>query len=623
MRNITSITLVLLLMSAASARAQDPPTLPPPTDPVDIGRSQTTGRWYGTLDFGARATTIDGDDARFQRFRDLRPGVYATNAVAGRRTDDWTFEAQAWNAGYRDQRYQFELQRVGRLDASFLWDQIPLFISRDTRTLFTETQPGVFRIEDAVQQDIQTGGKTLRNFEDQAARFDLRTLRRIGQADVAFHATRDSDLFITITNITRDGQIPFGGSFGHSNAVELPVPVDWRITDVRTSYEWGNRDGMLRVGWDGSAFHNDIDAVIWDNPIRFGPDTTTAPSQGRFASWPGNSLMYLHGTGAVSLPGRSRLTGYLAIGQGRNDADLLPFTINTAVTQPALSRATTQAESNMRIAQFTFASRPARRVSVNARYRYADVAIDTPFFDRSGGSVSYDASFTASAHGSEYHSVTRQTFDADAGVEVAPYTSLKVGLSRLGTDYEHRLWETTNENVFRVSLDTTGNQYFGVRALFEDRRRTGEGFEAEALNEVGELIGMRHYDVADRDRRRASLIANVMPGGAFAFTASAGIGRDEYPDTAHGLVSFDSDQYSLGVSVAPDNRYDLFASYGWERYDSLQRSRNANSAADQANPLRDWTTSYDGKVDFLEAGVNINVIERTLIRVSGDWNKSN
>jgi MtrB/PioB family decaheme-associated outer membrane protein len=500
-----------------------------------------------------------------------------------------------------------------------------MFISRDTRTLyaFTVTQPGIFRIEDVIQQEIQGGGKTLRNFEDQAVRFDLRTLRTIAQADVAFHATRDSDVFINFTNTTREGQIPFGGSFGFNNAVELPAPVDWRITDVRTAFEWGDQDAMLRVGWDGSQFHNEIDSVIWDNPIRLGPDTTSAPSQGRFASWPNNSLMYLHGTGAISLAGRTRLTGYLAIGQGRNDTDLLPFTINTAVTQPALFRPTTQAESNMQIAQFTFSSRPVRRLALSARYRYADVAIDTPIFERPGGTVSYDTSFNANAHGSEYHSVRRSTFDADAGFEVAPFTQLKVGYSFLGADYEHRLWEQTAENVFRVSLDTTGNQYFGLRAVFEDRRREGEHFEAEALAEVGELIGMRHYDIADRDRRRFTIIANATPGGMVGLNASAGIGRDEYPDSAHGLLSYDSDQYSVGFNVAPDAPYDLFASYGWERYDSLQRSRNANNAADQANPLRDWTTDYDGKVNFLEAGVNISAIQRTLIRISADWNKSN
>jgi hypothetical protein len=311
------------------------------------------------------------------------------------------------------------------------------------------------------------------------------------------------------------------------------------------------------------------------------------------------------------------------VGQGRNNEDLLPFTINTAVTQPALARTTAQAESQMAIAQFTLAMRPVRRVSVNARYRYADVDITTPVFERPGGSVSYDSSFSANAGPSEYHSVKRITFDADAAFEVARFTSLKVGYSHLGADYQHRLWEATAENVFRVSLDSMGHQLFSLRAIYENREREGEGFEAESLAAVGELIGMRHYDIADRRRQRFTLIANALTGGIFSLTASAGVGRDEYPSSAHGLQSYDSDQYSAGFSVAPDERYDLFASYGWERYRSLQRSRTANNAADQANPLRDWTSDYSGKVNFLEAGVNLTAIERTHIRISGDWNKSN
>jgi len=65
---------------------------------------------------------------------------------------------------------------------------------------------------------------------------------------------------------------------------------------------------MLRVGWDGSSFRNNVESVTWDNPLRFGPDLAGTASQGRMALWPSNTLTYVHGTGAVSLPGRTRLT---------------------------------------------------------------------------------------------------------------------------------------------------------------------------------------------------------------------------------------------------------------------------------------------------------------------------
>ncbi len=624
MRATVVLTAAFLLGLTSAALAQDPPSLPLPTDPVLIGRSEATGSWYGTVDFGARATTVDGDAARFQRYRDLRSGVYATNAVAGRRTQDWAFEAQAWNIGYRDQRYQLDLQRVGRLTGSFLYDQIPLWISGDTRTLYTETQPGVFRLEDSMQQSIQAGTTRLGDYEDQAVQFDLRTMRRISQADVMFNASPTSDIVLQIKNTNRDGAIPFGGTFGFSNAVELPVPVTFRTTDIKTAYEWANARGLFRVGWDGSAFDNTLDSVVWDNPLRYGPDAAGAPSQGRLASWPDNTLNYLHGTGSVALPMRGRLTGYVALGEATSNADLLPFTINTAIPPPPLDRPTAQAESQMTIANFIFAMRPASIMSLTARYRYSDVNVNTPIFDRSGGSVSYDTNLQASADESRYHSVTRSTFDADAAFNLARYTQIKVGYSNLGSDYTHRIWESTSENVFRVSADVTGNPLFNVRAQYENRERTGEGFQPEELAHVGELPGMRHFDVADRNRDRITFIVNAIPAGAFGLTASAGIGRDEYTASDHGLQFFDSDQYSIGASFAPDDRYNLWASYGWENYTSQQRSRNASDAAQQADPRRDWTTDYTGKVNFFEASFDINnVIEKTNIRLTADWNKSN
>jgi len=278
----------------------------------------------------------------------------------------------------------------------------------------------------------------------------------------------------------------------------------------------------------------------------------------------------------------------------------------------------------MTIAQLTLAMRPARLLSVNAKYRYADVDAQTPVFMRAGGSVAYDGSFNANAAPSEYHSVTRRTFDADAALQVHPSTSVKVGFSHLGSDYTNRLFEKTTEQVFRVSADTTGNAVVSFRGLYENRQREGEHFEADALAAVRELADLRHFDVANRDRQRLTLIANVMPGGMFGLTASAGVGRDEYPDSGAGLQSYDSDQYSAGFTLVPDDRYNLTASYGWERYRSLQRSRSANNAADQINLLRNWTTDYAGKVNFLEAAFDIDhAIERTIIRLSADWSRSN
>ena len=64
---------------------------------------------------------------------------------------------------------------------------------------------------------------------------------------------------------------------------------------------------MVRLAWDGSFFSNDVDTLVWDNPIRAtdfsnghvppngpydpsGYSNGNGPAQGRMALWPGNSM---------------------------------------------------------------------------------------------------------------------------------------------------------------------------------------------------------------------------------------------------------------------------------------------------------------------------------------------
>ena len=70
-RCVTTIA-ALLLASASMAGAQTPPTKPEP--PANVPTR-------GLLDFGYRGGSVTGDEARFERYRDPRPGVLR----AGRR----------------------------------------------------------------------------------------------------------------------------------------------------------------------------------------------------------------------------------------------------------------------------------------------------------------------------------------------------------------------------------------------------------------------------------------------------------------------------------------------------------------------------------------------------------
>ena len=111
----------------------------------------------GWVDFGARATNVSGDGERFERYRDVGDGAFLDRFQWGRATEARLFRVEGGNVGRRDQRFDGLFEQTGRFRVLGRWDQIPLTISRDTRSPYTVEGPGILRIEDSIQIGIEQG----------------------------------------------------------------------------------------------------------------------------------------------------------------------------------------------------------------------------------------------------------------------------------------------------------------------------------------------------------------------------------------------------------------------------------------------------------------------------------
>jgi len=204
-----------------------------------------------SVDLGVRFGSVDGDEARFMRYRDLRDGVTVDFGRYTRDKDTRLFHAEVDHLGYRDQRYRVEFEQFGRAKTWFEWNQIPYFNSITTRTPFTSESPGVLRIEDSVQQRIQAGTATVANaLVPLAGRFDMRVKRDIADFGGSYLVRNDLDVLVHVTTTKKEGTQPWGAGFGFSNDIEVAVPIDTRTTDLGASAEWSNRKGLVRVGYD-------------------------------------------------------------------------------------------------------------------------------------------------------------------------------------------------------------------------------------------------------------------------------------------------------------------------------------------------------------------------------------
>jgi MtrB/PioB family decaheme-associated outer membrane protein len=614
----------LLLAFAACAMAQDAaPATQAPTQPATKATAPAdipavNAPKLGTVDFGFRGTSIDGDSARYYRFKDWRDGGFVERFRFEKVTDDSLWHAEANNVGYRDQRYLAEYQSIGKIKVDGEWNEIPLYISQDTETLYTVSKSGLFSIDDNIQKGIESGATTLANVINRVAPFEARTQRDTALFHLTYAAARDVDVKFSLKSSHRDGYNLQSLNFGFSNTIESEVPLDDRTTDVKAGIEFANAKGLLSIGYDGSWYDNQISAYRFDNPLRY-TDIVGGPSVGQMSTWANNNMQTVNLNGRYGLPGRTRASAAISVGAANQNGALLPPTVNTALVAPALERSTAEAEARTLTMVYTVNSRPNEYLWLNAKYRYYDYDTRTPPFFISSMVVADNT--LGAAKESEPLDIKRQTMDLDASFTPFQFASLNVGYTREDADRTFRIYEKTAENIVRASIDSTGNQYVTVRAVVEKSSRKGSGDDFEMLAEIGEQTQMRHFDIANRDRTRTSLILQVTPIDSFGVNATIATGHDDYSESYFGLRDNKNRSYSIGFTVVPRETVDIDAEYVSEKYDAVQWSRTSNPLPSPSfdDPSRDWGIDSSDRVNTITANLNlIKTFPRTDIRLGFD-----
>lgn len=642
----TSLALALLLAFPGVVEAQQP---------------AAPSRTFGAIEVGFRASDIDGDAARFQRFRDLRDQGAGILFSVDRETPTWWLTARARNVGYRDQHYRVDASN-SRLSLAFAWNQTPLFYGATTATPYVQSAPGVFTLDPNARLAVQNGAalgiprtpaqaQSPSIYRALSSAFDLKSRRDTAAFKLAYAATRELTMDVQVNSYRRSGAQPWGAAFGFSALTELPLTLDNRTTDLSAGVEWANRKGMARIAYEGSFFTNRVETLTWDNPLRAtdynqnpwtvtgydptGYVTGNGAAQGRMALAPSNHANGISGLGLIKLPRRSSLSGAFAVVSMNQDGALIPWTINPVIANPSvygqypglasLDRPTAEADVRLVNANVQFNSRPTRRVGVTARYRHLNRDDRTPAFDATDY-VRLDAVPLTNGGTTRPLELTRHTLDVDATITPLRYTALRVGVGRDSLDHT-RAYSRLADTTLRASVHLTGYQYVGLRALYEHTVREGSSFDQTALTRGGAQPASRWYDDADRTRDRTTVLVDVTTLPMIVLNGSLYIGRDTYDDAGQqfGLQTNDNTGYTIGLALAPMRGVSFGATYGHEQYTSLQRSRAATGPLDPSwtDPSRDWALDSDEAVRSVTVSLDlIRTLRNTEIRFVYDWSDS-
>lgn len=650
MRDRLMIAIAGFLLASGAALAQQPQT----TAPVP------SSGWVGSIDFGGRFNNADGDEARYERYRDLRGGA-SSRVSLSKETDQYAFSANLESIGYRDQRYRAVYDHSGKVKLTFLWDSIPLNYSYVSSTPWVEESPGVFTLDRAARLRVQNQApgvigvptnaaqlNTASIFRGIARPFDIQARRDTAGFAGTFMATPDLSLNLAFTSTKRSGHEPKGASVAFNVAGQLPAPLDNRTNDLTAAAEWLNQKAMFRVAWDGSWFSNDIHEILFDNPVR-ADDTTPIDASGysngrgaarsRMAAPPSNSLNTVSATGLYKMPGHSNVNGTVSFTTMRQNDALIPWTSNQVINSPAvfrdfpglasLPRSTAEAKVHGINALVDYTSRPNRFFGLTMRYRYNDHRNLTPLFDATEY-VRMDAVPEETGGPTEQFNIRQNTFDINAMFNLLTHTDLRVGYTFDDAKRTGREFSDSADYTFRTTLDTVGNEYVMVRLIYEHSQRIGTGFAEQALEDGGFQPGLRTYDVSDRSRNRGWAVVTVTPGSMVDFTFSLAAARDRFGGEGHefGLLNNDNTVYNLGVNARPRDKVQVGANYGRDSYKTLQKARNANPPGTDYgswfDPNRDWLLDQDEKVNNATLYVDLlQAIKQADIRISYDYSDSN
>lgn len=608
--------------------------------------NQPTGFTLGRVDFGIQPVDLNTRSSKFTEYRDVPDGgVLPFFRLFG--DEALRYDLVGENVRQNDSRYWLLLgSEVFRLTIDY--NQIPHRFGNDARTLFIPTAPGVLSIDDQIQRHCQTElenqwkiSKPGINFAflngimsqhlTTADTIDLGLIRKRGSLELRTPLGSPYDVRFTYFQENRTGDRAIGTSFGFSDAVESPEPIDYKTRQIGTSAEIPFSKGLIRGFVQYDDFNNRIASLTFDNPWRItdatdasayaapGAGSIGGASVGRLGLPPDNKSLTGSVGMALDLPSRSHLSADLSLSKWTQNSPFIPFTTNTAITAPfnatdisTLPERSLDGKMNVFAGTIAFSSRPTKNVSINARYRTYDADNQTRRIEFPGY-VRFDAVWEPIERISVPYGVKTNRGDLSVAYNFGKATI--EGAYRLEEWYrDFRETRKTTEGVWRLGGDFRPVDWALVRASYELGSRDYDQYVPERSGgasyveeEFSNLPSLRRYDQAAKDIDRINALVQLTPFGTMSVTLNYFTTKDDYNKSQHGLILAKNSSWTAEADWTPLDRLNVYSFYSREALRSFQRGRQSGAKA-STNPADDWTADVKDHVDSIGFGSTIGVV---------------
>jgi MtrB/PioB family decaheme-associated outer membrane protein len=582
------------------------------------------------------------ESAKFEEYRDLpanRPFLDHLDLRLSTVDDRLFFELGGSKWGQKDQEYYLGGGRLGLVEGSFEWNQIPHTFSTNARFLATEGPRGVF--------SLPTPRPSL-NLHNAAPEPDeIATRWDVARLSFKLTPTPDIDLIAEYTRTHKSGDRPLGMAFGSpgGNFYETLEPIEQTVHDLRLRAVIARETWQLQFGYAFSVFQNALDSTTTANPCSGLSSTPVGlppafgcggdggagiPTSGRTSLPPDNSAHTFSIAGAYNLPWwRTRIAGNFTYSLRFQNQDFLPHTINTGITSPLLVLPQKSLDGIVGVTTFNanVTSRPLPPLTLSLKYRLFDFNDMTDEFVIPGTVVN-DRSLTP--EGSHVHRFpfTRHNVDADArwrfGSMVA--ATLGGGWERWNRS-DKREVQRSDEFFAKAAIDVTPLDWLVARLTYRPSFRRIGDYETTAhlahtvledltLDEVAQSQSplLRKLDESDRNRHRIELMLELTPIETVTAGFTIGYRKDDYYNTSLGLQ--DANAWTAGTEIGwtPNERLSVTGGYNFESILQKQRSRSrpVEGSTTRDFPDFDWISVNADRIHTFHVGLRAIAIPGVL-----------
>ncbi len=602
---------------------------------IDFGVRYAGGDVYGRPDLQSGQCLGCGSPfdpslktSKFNEYRDLRNGFYV-------RRLDVKFEnvldsknyvtLKSQKTLYRDQSYLATFGRYGKYKIQFRYDEIPHTYSNTTRTLFTQTSPGVWSFPTLIRQSLQAS--TAANLPSLIntqliQQFNFITpsiIRKAGTALVSYNVTPDWNLDFLFWRESQRGMRPIGlimnpspsASASSGYGVELPEPINYFNNTVRFGTEYGRRSWALQAAYIGSFLQNHTGVLVWDNPFRLTNETVGNPLTGRMDLYPDNHAHYLSFAGATDLGKYLRFMGSVSPGWLRQNDAFVPYTTNTAnvtcgdgtqvcTSLSALPAPSLSGSKQTLAMNFTLVTTAWKTVEAKATYRHYDYNNNTPvltFTPVQGDAGAPPLTPTDSTP----FGFNRKNLELTGNWFFSKRSSFKLGYESEWMDRSHRDAAHSQENSIVTALDLSPTKDLLFRLSYRHSDRKPDAYLDDVSEEISGGIPVdspfsRRFDEAARLRDRADGLVQYSPLEKLTLSAFGGTLQDNYnrsggsnsstplnfltgaaattsPYYLYGVLKDISYNYGFDADYAISQPVTLFVEYSHEKYDKRMATR--------------------------------------------------